>query len=287
MTIAWDDVRFLEGIERLGNVSAAAREFGLSVSTLYRRITELETALGQLCLARGPNGGLTDTGRAVVAVGRRTRQGLAEVTARLRAESTELEGEVTLTTVSALLPFLEQPIAQLTEQHPRLQLSVHLGDTGPSVRNREVDLALGVMHRPSPGCWGRRVAKLDAGVFGTQAAIERTPRRWVARAHEEANSPESAWERSHALDVAARAPFFALVSLVAAGIGLGLMPRVLARPHPQLIELPEFRPRVGGLERSVWALTHPDLRKNARVLAVMNALAKAFDSVKQPVERNS
>jgi hypothetical protein len=45
-----------------------------------------------------------------------------------------------------------------------------LGDRGPSVRDREVDVAVGIMRRPPPGCWGRRVAPLRYAVFGTRAA---------------------------------------------------------------------------------------------------------------------
>jgi len=277
MELPWNDLRYLEALDRTGKVGLAARELGLSVSTLYRRMAELEQEVGELCLKRSPGGAtLTDFGRSLAQVGRKTRSGLNEVLTQLRARETQIEGEVSLTTVVALLPLIEPPLAELTLQHPKLHVTLHLGDDGPSVRQREVDVALGVMRRPPPGCWGRKVKQFPFGVFATREAAARQPRRWVVRSLAEGTSAEAAWERAHTEQLAARAPFHALVDLCAAGMGLGLMPKALAARHAQLVELREFAPKLGGLERTAWLLCHPDQRRTPRVVALMNALAGAF-----------
>jgi DNA-binding transcriptional LysR family regulator len=277
MNFPWDDLRYLEALDRLGKPGAAARELGVSVSTFYRRLAELEAAAGQLCLKRSPAGAtLTAFGRSLAQVGRRTRSGLTEVLSELRTRETEIEGEVSLTTVIALLPLVQGPLAELTRRHPSLHVTLHLGDDGPSVRLREVDVALGVMKRPPQGCWGRKLGPLEAGVFATKAAAAAKPRRWVVRSLAEVSSPESAWERANAGQLAVRAPFHALVELCAAGIGLGLMPRKVAARHPALVELTEFAQSTQSLERTAWLLAHPDQRKTPRVVALMDALAKTF-----------
>jgi molybdate transport repressor ModE-like protein len=280
VAIVWEDVRYLEAVERTGSVNGAARELGVSASTVYRRIAALEDAVGCPCLARGPGASvMTETGAMLAQVGRRTRKDLADVAGQVRARETEIVGEVSLTTVDALLPFLVEPIAELTSRHP-LHIDLVLADSGPSVRDREVDVAIGVMHRPPAGCWGLRLGKLPYGVYGTAAAIARKPEPvWVARALSEAYSPESAWEREHVTRVAARAQFSALVSLVAGGVGIGLIPRALAALHPQLVELTEYCASVASLERTAWLLTHPDLRKTPRVKALMDALTQRFREV--------
>jgi DNA-binding transcriptional LysR family regulator len=164
----------------------------------------------------------------------------------------------------------------LTKAQPKIRVTLHLGDDGPSVRQREVDIAVGVMKRPPQGCWGRKLLQIPAAVFATREAAARSPRRWVVRSLAEIASPEFAWEHTHGTDVAVRAPFHAMVDLCAAGVGLALMPRLLAQPHPHLIEVREFSHLVAPLERTVWLLTHPDQRKTPRVVAVANALAQAF-----------
>jgi DNA-binding transcriptional LysR family regulator len=275
-SLTWDDVRLLESLHRLGKVSAAARAERVSVSTFYRRLAELEQQTGQTCLVRGSTeASLTEFGLALAHVGKRMRGGLVEVFGEVRARETTLEGEVRLTTVHALLPFIEGALVKLNQQHPRLSVTLTLGDAGPSVRRREVDVALAVIKRPPAGCWGRKLGTLDAGVFGTSAALGRE-RRWVVRALDEAASPESAWEREHARGpLAARAPFHALVSLCAAGAGLAMMPALLARRHG-LVEVPEYRASVAHLARPLWCLTHPALKRAPRVLALIGALSTAF-----------
>ncbi|MFO0612207.1 MAG: LysR family transcriptional regulator [Polyangiaceae bacterium] len=276
MDVLWDDVRILERVERRGSVSAAARELGLSASTVYRRLGALEAAVGQSVVLRGPGPAvLTDAGRAVARVGRSTRLGLSEVAAELRSQATSVAGRVSFTTVEALAPLVAEPLAELAIQHG-LEVDLVLGDDGPSVRDREVDVALGIMKNPPPGCWGRKIGRLPYGVFATRDAIERKETRWVRRTDALRHTPEAQWEEEHAGPAAARAPFTGLLALAAAGAGLALAPRLLAARHPSLVELTSFRPKVGALSRTLWLLTHPDQRRAPRILAVMRALSATF-----------
>ncbi len=127
------------------------------------------------------------------------------------------------------------------------------------------------------GCWGRRIRRIPFGIYGTREALAREPApRWVLRALAERSSPESAWEREHAGDCAARASFGTLVTLVTRGVGLGLVPTMIAELHPTLVESVSHRASVASLERTAWLLTHPDQRKTPRVVALMNALAKSL-----------
>ncbi|MFO0555696.1 MAG: LysR family transcriptional regulator [Polyangiaceae bacterium] len=276
MDVLWDDVRILERVERKGSVSAAARELGLSTSTVYRRVAALEAAVGQSCLLRGPGPAvLTQVGAAMARVGRTTRVGLDEVAAELRSQATSLAGPVSLTTVEALAPLIAAPLARLTREHG-MEVHLTLGDDGPSVRDREVDVALAIMKNPSAGCWGRKVARLPYGVFATREVMVSSSPRWVLRAEALRHTPEAKWEETHAGPVAARAPFTGLLALAASGAGLALAPRLLAAQHPSLVEVTSFRPKVGTLGRTLWLLTHPDQRRAPRVLALMQALAASF-----------
>lgn len=276
MELLWDDVRYLEVVERKGSVSAAARELGLSASTVYRRIAALEAAVGQSCVVRGPGAAvLTEAGLALARVGRHTRRGLAEFASELRTRESSLEGRVSFTTVEALLPLLAAPLAKLSAEHG-LHVDLTLGDDGPSVRDREVDVALGIMSNPPPGCWGRKVARLPYGVFATREALARAPQRWVLRADSLRASAEAQWEKAHAGPASATAPFTGLVALAAQGAGLALLPRLLAAQHPQLAEVERFRGEVGALSRTLWLLTHPDHRRAPRVVALMRAVRSAF-----------
>ncbi|MBL8719501.1 MAG: LysR family transcriptional regulator [Myxococcales bacterium] len=274
----WDDLRYLEAIHRTGSVQKAARDLRISASTVYRRLHVLEGSLGYPCVVRGLEPAvLTDAGRALALVGEQTRRALAEAAGTVRAKETAIRGEVSLTTVEGLLPFLVAPIAELARLHPALQVSLHLADTGPSVRQREVDVAIGIMPRPPSGCWGRRVLRLPYGVFGTKEAAHRKKLRWVVRGQGLLHSPEAAWERARATDVAVTSNLLSgVVALVAAGVGVGLLPRLVAQRTPGLVELEAFREQAAPLERVAWVLTHPDQRKTPRVAALVAALTAAL-----------
>jgi molybdate transport repressor ModE-like protein len=278
-TISWDDLRHLETIHRTGSVSHAARELRVSASTVYRRISVLEAALGYACIVRGlEKTVLTDAGRALARVGEKTRQSLSEAAGAVRARETEISGEVSVTTVEGLAPFLVAPIHQLTKQHPALRVIVHLADSGPSVRLREVDVAVGIMPRPPAGCVGRKILRIPYGVFGTREAAQRRPGpRWIVRGHRLRHSPEAEWETEHATEVAAASSLFTgLVELVVGGVGVGLMPRMIAARHGALVELPKYRERAASLERMAWVLVHPEQKKTPRVAALVAAVTRSF-----------
>ncbi len=275
----WDDLRYLEAIHRTGSVGHAARELRISASTVYRRIAALEESLGHPCIVRGVEPAvLTDAGRALARIGERTRHSLAEATGVVRARETEIAGDVSLTTVEGLMPFLVEPISALTKRHPRLQVTMHLADSGPSVRGREVDVAISILTKPPAGCFGRRILRIPYGVFGTQEAIAHEPEpRWVVRAPNLRHSPEAAWEAVHATHVAAASSLFSgVVALVVGGVGLGLLPRMHGERGPGLVEVTRHREATASLERTAWVLIHPEQRKTPRVVALVDALTKAF-----------
>ncbi|MDQ3037269.1 MAG: substrate-binding domain-containing protein, partial [Myxococcota bacterium] len=205
-----------------------------------------------------------------------------EVAGAARASETQMSGEVSLTTVEGFLPYLVGPIATLTAKHPGLRIALHLADTGPSVRNREVDVAIGVMPRPPAGCWGRRALRIRYGVFGTKEALARRPGpRWIVTGATLRHTPEAEWERTHAHDVAASGSRTAMIALLRRGVGIALVPRVMALPHPELAEAKAHRASIGHLERVAWVLAHPDARKSPRVVALMKALTKELAAIQR------
>lgn len=272
---SWDDLRCLEALARTGDVASAARELGLSPSTLYRRIAALEASTDTRCLTRGTGATeLTEAGRSLAAGAHRMREVLTRVVGEVRGRHTSLTGVVSLTTVEGMAPFLPAPLATLRERHPELRIDVHFGDRGPSVRRREVDVAIGIMPRPPSDCWGRRLFQIGYGVFGTETVVRATP-RWVVLGPEVAHTPEAKWETKHATEVAAStAHRSAFLGLVRAGLGLGLLPRPLASLYPELVEAPTYRKLVSDLRRVAWVLTHESQRKTPRVAALTAVLAE-------------
>ncbi|NUO53245.1 MAG: LysR family transcriptional regulator [Polyangiaceae bacterium] len=269
---SWDDLRVLEALDRLGTTGRAARELGVSVSKVYRRIAQLEEAVGSACVDRGAGAGkLTDTGRALAAIARQTASSVTAVRQGLRLAARDLDGEVSLTTVEGFVPLIAPALASLAERAPKLRVSLDIGFQGPSVRKREVDIALAVVPKPPQGLWGKRVMTIRYAAFGTQRAIDASPRRWIVLDRPLLSTPQAAWEKAHAKPMAARTSSFSTrLALARSGTGIAILPRRVAAMHPELIELDEHG--LDTLDRPGWVLTHPDLRDVPRVRAVLDAL---------------
>lgn len=272
----WDDLRCLEALARHGDVRAAARELQLTASTLYRRIAALEAETGARLLVRGPGPtALTEAAQRLAEATARAGATLREALADLRRRDSTVAGEVSLTTVEGMLPFLTAPLTALAQAHPGLTVHLHLGDQGPSLRRREVDVALGVMDRPPTGAWGRRLFRYGYGVFGTEATARREPLPWIVLGPAHAQTPEGRWEAQHASSVVLRtASRGAILAATCAGLGVALLPRPLAALHPELVELRALRPAAEALGRSVWILVHESHRKLPRVVALTTALTQ-------------
>lgn len=272
----WDDARYLEVLARAKTPAAAARLLGVSASTVYRRIAVLEEELGAECVVRGSKPVmLTEIGEEVVAIARGFSADLLRVESLARSSEEAVEGTVGLTTVEGFLPFLIEPLRCLRELHPELIVDVHLGDSGPSVWRREIEVAIGIMNHPPEGLIGRRLAPIHYGAFGTPDAC-RAPMAWVVFSPTLAHLPESRWEQEHAKPVAASTSSRnAMVELARAGVGVASLPVRLGELHG-LQELPEYRESLAHLTRQVWLLTHPGVR-NARVRALSSVLIDSLE----------
>jgi DNA-binding transcriptional LysR family regulator len=280
---SWDDLRYLEALARTRDVGAAARELEVSVSTLYRRLVALEASTGTPCLARtaGPTA-LTEAGLALADAGRRMREALTRTVGDVRRREESLEGAVSLTTVEGMAPLLGAPLRALRTSHPGLRVDLVLSDRGPSVRRREVDVAISIVSRPPPECWGTRLFRFDYAVFGTEDVLASEAPSWIVLGPASAHTPEAKWEARHAVPVAvATENRGAFLAFARAGVGLALLPRPLAALYRELVEDTTRREGLRALDRVAWVLTHEAHRKNARILALTRTLTTHFGRTTQ------
>ena len=276
---SWDDLRFLESLDRLGSATAASRELGVAPSTLYRRIAALEEASGVVCYSQR-EGGVTRVGRELAELARKTRSSLVRVLRHANEVKGEIKGKVTLTTLDGFAPLLTEPLARLGELHPELEIVLDVSPRGSSIRKGEADIALTSLDQPPRQLVGRKLFTAQCSVYGLPVhadAWEDAP--WVVLGPPLHASPLGRWERARARRTrvaVATASRLTLNRLVAAGVGLGAIPHLLAREYPELVEVEALRTDSPDLKLPVWLLTHPDLRGTSAVKAVMQVLGDAL-----------
>ena len=251
---------------------------GVAVSTVYRRLGALEESLGGPVVVKGADGVvLTDAGRVLVDAARRTAVEVGAARQMASGDRDRIAGVVGLTTVEGYIPLLDEPLTELADQHPELRIDLHIAHAGPSVRRREVEVAIAVVPNPPPELWGRKLAPIEFGVFGIAGEVARSPRRWVVCGPPLEHIPEARFEQAHAEAVTvATGSRLAMLALVRGGAGVALLPRAIATLYPELQEVDEHASETAELTRDAWLLTHPDNRDDGRVRALMTVLADAL-----------
>jgi len=137
-------------IDRLGKITLAAREIGLTPSAVTLQLQQAEAAAGAALFDR-TRGGLraTDAGRAVIAAGQAIELRLAMLGEELTAIRGVGRGTLRLGAVSTAKYFAPRLMAAFLDEHPGIDLRLSIGNRAATIaalEQQEVDIVL--MGRP-------------------------------------------------------------------------------------------------------------------------------------------
>lgn len=134
---------FLAVVDR-GGFGAAARELGVTQSTISRRISALETRLGKRLVERTTRRiTLTEAGLAFASNLRDVLTRLAEAEAHVQSEGSEPQGVLRLTMPTAYGRTMVLPrVAALARRYPRLRFELDLSDRYADILDEGFDLAI-------------------------------------------------------------------------------------------------------------------------------------------------
>lgn len=283
----WDDLKFVLAVARAGGLSGAARKLGVNHSTVSRRLSALETALGTRLFERLP-GGLVPTtaGTEAVEAARKIETELFALDTRITAQDAELEGPLRVTAAQLIFQVqLAEIIARFAERHPQIELSMIAANEVLSLQRREADVAVRVTDRPDDTLFGRRATGQSRTFYASKTYL---------RTHDEALSKTSDpaeiacvtfkwWDQGPPKEIRERFPnartsvvcddMIALHAAVRAGLGIGRLPCFLGDPDPELDRVPGFEL---GRYLDIWILTHPDLKHVERIRRFMRFAADEF-----------
>lgn len=111
--VDWDDLKFLLAVADGGGLAGAARNLKVDPSTVSRRISALEKALGTELVARTPEGmTMTPAGEQTMAAARQIETQLAVLADSVRGEcgATEMQRRLHLPAPGQTSPFEAQPL---------------------------------------------------------------------------------------------------------------------------------------------------------------------------------
>jgi DNA-binding transcriptional LysR family regulator len=141
----WDDLRYFLRAAQSKTLAGAARAMGVDHSTIGRRLTALERALGAPLVIRGPDGlQLTPLGETVAPLVEQVERAVLAV----HHQVTQQKVRVRVAMPTGFTKLFTARLAQLRAEHPALSLELLSDARLVDLKKGEADL--GDSQRPSP-----------------------------------------------------------------------------------------------------------------------------------------
>jgi DNA-binding transcriptional LysR family regulator len=293
--LAWDDFRLVKAIAEAHGLTGAAEKLGVNHSTVFRRLGQLEEAVGVKLFERHRTGySLTPPGEEMVLLAERMDEDVATFARRLAGQAIAPAGELRVTTNDTLLVHLLTPLfARFRQACPDIRLDVVLSNQALNLSKRDADVAIRATDTPPETLVGRRVATIAWAIYGLAADYPRPERPdlvdlferdWVTLGDNLAALRVSRFVRDRVAPekiVYQVNTVLGLAEAVEAGIGIGPLPCFIAEPRPALRRLTDPNP---DFSAGLWLLTHPDLRHSPRVRVFLDFMAAEIAKQRRMIE---
>lgn len=269
MQANWDDLRLLLAVWRRGSFLQAGQLLDVAPSTVSRRLSQLEAALGEPLLERGVEGcWLTPRGQALVEVALAAEEGLRRQTAPSNPESpSELRGSILVSAGEGFAACVLEAAHRLTSVHPGCSVELQVSAEFHKLTRGVADIALRTAHLGEPSLIYRALGKLQYGVFASAELVRRCPAITPATATTIGLLPPldslPPMRAAKAAGIEGRqirvSSFTAQVEAVRRGMGVAVMPRILASDLVELfasLALPAL---------DIYLVTRPQALKQAHI----------------------
>ncbi|MFQ5565293.1 MAG: LysR family transcriptional regulator [Paracoccaceae bacterium] len=279
----WDDLRFFLAVARSASLTEAGRRLGVSQPTVSRRLAAMEARLGTSLFEKGPRGhALSAAGSDILETAEHVEEEITGIGRRVYGHDGRLSGSIRITCTDVMANhYLVDRLARFAAAHPEIELSLNCSLQHLSLTRREADVAVRVTSQPPETLVGRRLARVAIGVYAAPAYLKEAGR--PAEACDWIGWQDEAYNR---MIIAAHFPgtairhraddMLAIVAMARAGLGLVILPCYVGDPDPQLTRVVAEPVDEGIMD--LWVLSHPDLRRAARVRAVTAFIAECVSA---------
>ena len=285
----WDDMRVFLAVHRSVTLAAAGTSLGINATTVGRRLNTLEEQAGARLFDRTPDGYIaTLAGRDLLPAAERMEAEMLAVERQIVGADKRPAGVVRVATTEMLATrIIATALPRFRDQYPEISLDLQCSNRPVLLGRREADIALRLSKPHEPCVVSRKLARIHLGLYASPAylAAHGSPaepdrqldgKHAILFADTHTFALENGWfsERLGKARIVLRSDSVsAAYAACAAGLGIALLPRVVAGSDPDLVLLatstsPE--PRV------IYQIVHEDLVSSARIDAVRQFLAEVF-----------
>jgi DNA-binding transcriptional LysR family regulator len=281
----WDGVRLFLALARGKRLSGAARQLGVEHTTVGRRLAALEKEIGAPLFHRTVAGyRLTAAGESILAAAETMERAANTLESQAQHAAERVAGDVRV----ALNPefashWLMPHLHEFHQRHPKIKLHILVATRQRDISRGEAELAVQSPRPKQVGLVASRIGRAVAALYASKGFL-RGRSLSIRSAADVGSMPLLTYIRG--LDMLQRVTWFqsllptanvlletnsthALAEGARRGLGIAVLPRVVARTDPSLVEV---SPPVAELD--VWLITHPELRRDPKVRATAEFLRK-------------
>lgn len=292
--LSWDDLKVFLACARVLSFRAAAKNLGLTSSTVVRRIGALEEKLGFALFDRLPNGvQLTREASRLVSSANQIEQGAFDFQRRIETFNPQKRGIVRIAATEGIGSYWLMPrLIEFQRGNPMMVIDLKASENMVDVSRMEADVAIQFQEPDSVNTMRRRLASLHIYPYASRRYIDvygmpKTREEFLDHRLVDQIGPQldnGAWPRYLNLtDIegivgirtnSSAAHFYA----VERGAGIGGLPTYVSAIGADLVPID-----VGIHHRiDIWMTYHPDARRTPRVATMLDWLVTAFNPQKYP-----
>lgn len=284
----WDDLRYFLRAAQSGTLAGAARAMGVEHTTIGRRLSALERALGAPLVLRAPDGlHLTPLGESLVPLVEDVERAVLAVHGR----ASQRQARVRLAMPTGFTKLFTADLARLRAAHPQLTLEFLTGAKAVDLKRGEADLAIRSGPVQEPDLIARPLGESGWSLYAAPSYLSRHPAPADPddlRGHELighdvtlAHMPAARWieDRLPGATLALRSREMTdMLAAALSGAGLAVLPCLIGDDEPGLARL---TPRV--LATRPLSLVYP---REARLAQPVQAVVRfVIDVMRDNAER--
>ena len=278
----WSDLQLCLAIAEHGSFVGAAKQLGLSHSTILRRLTNLEAHLRTRLFDRYPRGAQpTEDGDKLVRVADKFRNSIGDVFMEVSGRNTEMRGHVRIATADQIAVVIMEQIVDFARTYPEVELDLHIAQDVQSATLSESHITILLSNTPPDGHIGFRVGPVAFAPYGSRDILgskQQSQLPWVGHA------PSLRFTYQGQLDEFVQKQFRCVhrtnsitshLNALRSGLGVGLLPYAVGDREASL---ERCGPRLTHESAELWVLYRSDVSKDGVVTVLAKDLQRFLQS---------
>lgn len=284
-SLEWNDYRVVLAIQRTGGLAPAARVLGINHATVFRQVNAMEARLGARLFDRHRSGyGLTAIGEVALAAAEAMETQVLAAERRMTGGDLSLSGSIRVTAPDDMVQRLLLPMfVAFRERYPKIELEIIVDNRFLNLSRREADIAIRPTSSAPEAMVGVNVGPLAMASYGApdlaaqvEAGMAITDLPWIGWE----DGGDSIAFGGYFQRLKPRPPFvyranslLAQISAAEMGIGIAVLPCFAGDSSSKLRRIGAVD---GSMSSALWLLTHPDIRRAARIKAFIDFISGAL-----------